>query len=64
MLEYDNDFHIMDITCDHCEAEDSTEGQFMDCVDYFKDEGWRFYKDAKDYAHKCPTCIELEVDEG
>ena len=31
---------------------------FIEFVEYIKEEGWRIKKDGADWIHICPTCAE------
>jgi len=60
-IEYDNNAESMDMWCDTCDESGTISGEFMDCINSFKDDGWRIYNEGNaDYTHTCPDCVEKE----
>lgn len=55
------------VDCDFCSYSEDTHFDladgFMAVVDYIKEEGWRIFKKHGDWYHKCPCCIENDVEE-
>jgi hypothetical protein len=52
---------VRTIECSFCdETEDAEAQEFRDCIDEWKDSGWRMFKKdgAHDWSHICPTCRE------
>jgi len=58
MNSYDNTYMEMEVTCDPCGFEDIFHGEYLECTDMMKAEGWKIFKDDDQWCHKCPTCVE------
>ena len=57
MTDYNNEFKTMTACCDECYTEDEFIGDFCECINGMKNEGWKIFKDG-DWRHKCPECSE------
>ena len=59
MIDYDNLFEKMTMSCDNCPEEYTIEGIFSECFDVAKDDGWIIKKVNNEWLHFC--CKECEV---
>ena len=59
MVEYDNDFDQMELTCDGCGDSESFDGSWQECIDEAKENGWRIFKSGGDWHHYCSLCVML-----
>lgn len=61
MNEYFNHEHEMQMWCDKCDDESIFVGEYSECINEAKTEGWRIYKDADElWCHICPMCVYKE----
>lgn len=61
MIDYDNDFEDMDLSCDEvgCSEETTFHGSWQDCIDQAKGAGWKIRKVKDDWTYTCPDDAEL-----
>lgn len=57
MIEYREKSEVMTICCDNCLIEGVAHGSFKECMDAFKDKGWKTYKDDGTWRHSCSKCF-------
>lgn len=49
--------------CDFCSEDHTTdEDDFSSAVKEIKREGWRVFKDESGWNHKCPSCLEDDLE--
>lgn len=60
MIDYYNDEYTMVMSCDgyDCDKDLELSGEFVECIQEAKDEGWRIFKDDYDdtWNHLCSRC--------
>lgn len=54
-----------DISCDFCPYhEDTREDDFHVALEKIKGEGWQIIKVGDGWEHKCPGCVQAEMEDG
>lgn len=56
--DYDNESQNMIMECDTCGCEDSERGSFRECIEKFKQIGWKTFKGDDGWENSCPKCFE------
>ena len=56
MIDYNRDFETMDFECDTCSIGATYEGDWQECVDAAKEDGWKIRKVDGDWKHTCSEC--------
>ena len=53
----------MNMYCDDCNESGEYQGNFIHCINSFREDGWKITPDGRDgYTHKCPDCIRKETE--
>lgn len=50
---YNNHSREMEVECDQCGEESVYFGEYMDCIDDAKEDGWVIYKEGRTWIHLC-----------
>ena len=53
-----------EITCDECGECEEIDGDFNECIDWTKENGWKTVKEGRDWCNYCPECQEKPKEEG
>jgi len=59
MIDYNNDESTMIMECDgyDCDKDLEMDGDFVECIQEAKDNGWRLFKtEDEEWEHYCPRC--------
>lgn len=67
MIDYSNDESTMVMECDgyDCDKDLEMYGDFVECIQEAKDNGWKIFKDGFDeWTHLCPRCAANRGAEG
>lgn len=68
MNDYSNDDERMYVWCDGDECQETLElyGEYMECINEIKEEGWHITKNELDesYEHYCPACWHRRQAKG
>lgn len=58
MIDFDKDFEEMEATCDGegCNFADTYFGDFQECIESMKEDGWLISYIDDEYYHYCPAC--------
>ena len=61
MYIFDDDLDEGSITCSECGEEETYRGNYLDCINQAKENGWRvvFDEEIKTYFHYCKKCKTL-----
>ena len=62
MIEFYDRDKLMDMTCDTCKSTGEFEGDFMECIDQFKDDNWTVKEVDGEWEHQCPDCINKVME--
>lgn len=64
MFEHNYNFENGEVVCDFCEAENSYDGSFQECIDQIKEDGWLIRKIEDEWVHFCSKeCYENYKDQ-
>lgn len=55
--DYQFDESTFSVECDDCGESEEIDGQFDDCVDFMRENGWKSFKDEDgDWVNLCNVC--------
>jgi hypothetical protein len=66
MIDYNNDESSMVMDCDGYDCDESLEmyGDFVECIQEAKDNGWKVMKIDEEWEHFCPRCYANRDAQG
>lgn len=65
MINYNNEYNEMTMTCDNPRCQDSEifNGTFQECITTAKEANWKIVPlNSGEFSHICPLCIARETD--
>jgi Fe2+ or Zn2+ uptake regulation protein len=58
---YHNKDNYMEVECDGCNETIEFEGDFEDCIEQIKEEGWWIRNEKGNWTHYCEDCKTKEL---
>jgi len=58
MIDYNNNTNVLEMGCESCETKEEFSGNWYECIDQAKENGWRIILENKNWEHYCEECKE------